>query len=88
VLAAQIQSGSEGLDMTEAAFCAYMSLGYSLFEYEQSRARIHGPDQTRPVAYYHIVARGTVDVTIRRALRRRADVLAYVAEELVRGGAQ
>jgi len=84
VLAAQIQSGGIGISLVEAAFCAYVSVGYSLAEFQQSLARIHGPEQERPVAYYHIVARGTVDVDIRRALDRRADVLGFVAAELVR----
>lgn len=85
VLVSQLQAGGIGVDMTEASLCAYMSVGYSLSEYEQSRARVHGPDQKRPVAYYHIIARGTVDRQIRRALAKRADVLAYVASELVAG---
>lgn len=88
VLGAQIQAGGIGVDMTEAALCAYVSVGYSLTEYEQSRARIHGPDQKRPVAYYHLVATGTVDVAIRKALARRADVLRFVTDQLVHGEGQ
>jgi SNF2-related domain len=83
VLAAQIQSGGIGISLVEAAFCAYYSVGYSLSEWQQSLARVHGPEQTRPVAYYHLVARGTVDVLIRRAIEKRADVVRYVAESLV-----
>lgn len=82
VLVAQIQSGGIGISLVEAAFCAYLSVGYSLAEYEQSLARIHGPEQARPVAYYHLVARGTVDVLIRRALEKRADVLKEVTGAL------
>ncbi len=83
VLACQIRSGGIAIDLTEARFCAYLSVGYSLDEFEQSVARIHGSRQTRPVAYYHIIARGTVDVAIRRALRLRKDVLKYVASMLL-----
>ena len=44
-------------------------------DYDQSRARIHRPGQTRPVTYYHFVARGTVDVKIRRALANKRKVV-------------
>ncbi len=79
VLCAQIASGGIGIDLAEAAFCAYLSCGFSLAEWEQSLARVHGPTQTRPVAYYHVVARGTVDAHIRRALGKRAEVLEFVS---------
>lgn len=83
VLGAQIRAGGIGIDLTEARYCAYLSVGYSLDEYEQSLARIHGPDQTRSVGYYHLIVKGTVDTLIRRALRQRANVLGFVAGEIV-----
>lgn len=85
LLAAQLQAGGIGIDLTEAAYCALMSVGYSLSEYEQAVARVHGPDQRRTVGYYHLVCRGTVDVDIRRALKKRRDVLAFVAEAMIDG---
>lgn len=84
VLAAQVQAGGTGVDMSEASFAAFMSVGYSLSDYLQARARIHGPGSKKSVAYYHLIAKGTVDVQIRRALAKRADVLAFVAAELVK----
>lgn len=84
VLGAQTQAGGIGVDMTDARYCAYLSKGYSLVDYEQSRTRIHGPDQTRSVSYYHIDVKASVDKIIRRALNKRADVLAFVAAELVK----
>ena len=70
VLAVQIQAGGLGVDLTRAAYCIYYSLGFSLSEYEQSLARVHRPGQTRPVAYYHLIAEHTVD---RREMNQRAD---------------
>lgn len=79
VLAAQIQAGGIGIDLTEAAFCAYFSKGFSRAEYVQSLARVHGPDQTRPVTYYQINSRGTIDVYIARALEKSGDLIEEVS---------
>ena len=88
VLVAQIQSGGIGISLVEAAYCAYISIGYSLAEWQQSLARIHGPEQTRPVAYYHLIAKGTVDEDIREALDKRADILSFVARRLMHANAR
>ena len=82
VLVVQVQAGGLGIDLTRARIAVYYSLGYSLAEYEQSRARLHRPGQTRPVEYLHLVASGTVDGLIYEALRARADVVASVVERL------
>ena len=82
VLAVQIQSGGEGIDLTRAAYCVYYSIGYSLGDYEQSLARVHRPGQTRPVTYYHFVAPDTVDVAVYEALDARRDVIQHVLDAL------
>jgi SNF2 family DNA or RNA helicase len=78
VLGVQIQSGGVGVDLTAARYVAYFSLGYSLGDYLQSLARVHRPGQTRPVVFYHLVARNTVDVKVYEALSKRQDVIAKV----------
>ncbi len=75
VIAVQIQSGAEGIDLTRAAIAIYYSLDFSLGRYEQSLRRIHRPGQERPVTYVHLLARGTVDESIYSALRKRRNVL-------------
>ena len=82
VLAAQIDSGGLGVDLTRAHYAIYYSLGFSLGSYEQSLARIHRPGQTRPVEYIHLVAEGTVDEKVMAALARRADVVNTVLQQL------
>lgn len=72
ILAAQIQAGGIGVDLTRARYAVYYSMGWSLGDYRQSRARIRRPGQGRPVIYYHLGARSSVDVTLRRALESRA----------------
>lgn len=78
VLATQVQAGGVGVDMTRARVCVYFSLSYSLGEYLQSRKRTHRPGQTRSVLYVHLVAEGTIDEQVYRALERRQDVIAAV----------
>lgn len=75
VLAVQIQAGGVGVDLTRARYCFYYSLGFSLSDYLQSRARVHRPGQTRHVTYLHLLALGTVDERVYTALERRQDVI-------------
>jgi SNF2 family DNA or RNA helicase len=57
VLAVQIQSGGAGVDLSRSSIVAYLSLGHSLGEFEQSvaRTRRYGQRAARCL-YYHFVA--------------------------------
>lgn len=83
ILAVQIQSGGVGIDLTRARYAIYYSLGFSLGDYLQSRKRVHRPGQTRHVTYLHLLARGTVDETVMKALERRHDVVKAILEDCV-----
>lgn len=82
VLAVQIQSGGTGIDLTRAAYCVYLSTGFSLGDFEQSLARVHRPGQKRTVFYYYIVANNTVDLKVSRALRDRKKVVESVLADI------
>ncbi|HUV74223.1 MAG TPA: DEAD/DEAH box helicase [Anaerolineae bacterium] len=82
VLAVQIQSGGVGISMVQAKYCIYMSKDFSLGNYEQSLARIKRPGQNRNVTYIHILARGTIDETINKALAQRKDTIEAILEEM------
>ena len=84
VLAVQIQSGDVGIDLTKARYCVYYSLHYSLGDYLQSLRRVHRPGQERPVTYYHMIARGTVDEAVYKALQSRQEVVEAVLAEVGR----
>lgn len=75
VIGVQIQAGGVGIDLTRAHYCIYYSLGFSLGDYEQSLARVHRPGQTQPTFYYHVLAEGTVDQKVYRALSDRKSVV-------------
>ena len=81
VLAVQIQSGGLGIDLTAARTGIYYSLGFSLGDYLQSRARILRPGQTKLVNYVHITARNTVDEKVMKALERRQQVIQSIIYE-------
>jgi SNF2 family DNA or RNA helicase len=80
VLAVQIQSGGVGVDLSRARYAIYLSVGYSLGDYQQSRARLHRPGQTRPVVYYHLIATNTIDRDVYRALNDKRDAVEVVLE--------
>ena len=80
VLAVQIQSGGLGIDLTKARYAVYYSLGFSLGDYLQSRARLHRPGQTRPVEIIHLVAAHTVDEKVMAALAAREQVVESIMQ--------
>lgn len=81
VLIAQVASGSEGVDLTRARLAVFYSVGYSLGQWLQARARIHRPNSKHKiVAYYSLIARGTVDEDVYRALSSRREVIDALIE--------
>jgi len=85
VIAVQIQAGGLGIDLTAARYCVYYSLGFSLNDYSQSRARCYRPGQERSVFYYHLVAKNTVDEVVYKALRNKKKVVDAVLEGVMKG---
>lgn len=82
VLAVQIQSGGTGIDLTRARYDVFFSLGFSLAEFEQAKARTHRPGQSRPVEHIRLIVRDTVDEKIMRALEQRAEVVNAILAEI------
>lgn len=81
VLAVQIQAGGVGVDLTRARVAIYYSLDFSLANYLQSRARIHRPPQSRPVVFYHLQIRNSIDEYILRAIEKRRHLVDSVLRE-------
>lgn len=81
VLAVQIQSGGVGIDLTRACYAVYYSVGYSLSDYLQSVSRLHRHGQKRPVTCYHLVASGTIDEKVYKALKKREEIIDSVLEK-------
>lgn len=81
ILAVQIQAGGIGIDLTRASYCCFYSTGFSLGDFEQAVARIHGPDQKRHAHYHYLVAANTVDEAVYGSLRQKRNV----AEDIIEG---
>lgn len=82
VAAVQIQSGSEGIDLTVASICIYFSPTFDNGKYQQSLARVHRPGQKQNVTFIHLLAEHTVDVTTFKALQQRQNVVEGVLAAL------
>ena len=82
ILAVQIQSGGVGIDLTRARYCVFYSLGFSLAEFEQAKARLqrHGQQQDHPVTFIQLVTAGTVDSRLYKALESKGDVVSAVLD--------
>ena len=80
VIAVQIQAGSEGIDMTKANHAVYFSISHSLAMYNQSKARLYRPGQTRPVSFCHLLAEGTIDEALYKSLMKKEDVIESIKE--------
>ena len=80
MIAVQIQAGSEGVDMTKANHAVYFSMPHSLAMYEQSKARLYRPGQTRPVSFLHLIAENTIDESLYRSLVRKKDIIEAIKD--------
>lgn len=86
VLGVQLQAGGEGIDLTRARYGIYYSMGFSLGDYKQSIARIYRPGQVHPVTIYHLLARGTVDEIVHKALHERQEVIDVIFKKIIETG--
>lgn len=80
ILAVQIQAGAEGIDLTKSNHVMYFSLPHSLALYEQSKARLYRPGQTRPVEFTHLVAAGTIDEVMYKSLEQKKDIIESIKD--------
>jgi len=81
ILTAQIQAGSEGIDLTRSCYCIFFSIGYSLGVYDQACAREDRPGQKYKVTFFHIIAEKTVDEKIKKAIDKKIDIVECILEE-------
>ncbi|MDE2103888.1 MAG: DEAD/DEAH box helicase [Patescibacteria group bacterium] len=82
VLGVQYQSGGVGVDLTRARYAVYFTPTFSRSNYDQSISRLHRPGQKREVICYRLVASGTVDELVYRALESKREVIESVLEGL------
>jgi SNF2 family DNA or RNA helicase len=76
--------GKEGLTLTQAHHVVYFSNTFKLLDRLQTEDRPHRAGLTHSVDYTDLVAMGTVDEKIVRALRQKMDVAAQITGDKLR----
>ena len=66
--------------MTCSNHAIYFTLPYSLALYDQSKARLYRPGQTRPVSFVHLIVEGTIDELIYQSLMRKRGLIDAVKD--------
>ena len=81
VFVGQIATAGLGITLTAASTMVFYSLDYSMSNYEQTRARIHRVGQKHPCTYIHLVAKGTVDEKVLKALQDKANLAKALVDD-------
>ncbi len=81
VFVGQIATAGLGITLTAASTMVFYSLDYSMSNYEQAKARIHRVGQTNHCTYIHLLAQGTVDEKILKALHDKADLARTLVDD-------
>lgn len=78
----QIETSGIGINLHSARYCVFLSNSYSHGTRIQAEERLHRIGQTRDVVYLDILARHTVDETILKCLKNKADLAMTILEEV------
>ncbi|MBI9082676.1 MAG: DEAD/DEAH box helicase [Desulfobacterales bacterium] len=80
----QIKTGGEGLDsLTRARYGFFYSKGMlSVGQLDQAVRRLSRPGQTRKTFFYHVLAKGTVDMKVERGLKTGRNIIEAVMEDM------
>jgi SNF2 family DNA or RNA helicase len=81
-LIANPQSAGHGLTFINCNDMIYFSLNYSFELLKQSQDRVHRIGQSQSCTYYYIMAKGTIDEVIYRALTKKEALSATVLSHL------
>ena len=66
-------SAGHGLNLQHGGhIVVWFGLTWSLELYQQANKRLHRPGQSEPVMIHHLVARGTIDEDVMRALKDKS----------------
>ena len=85
VLICNTKSGGLGLNLVAARYAIFYSVGFALSDHLQARRRVHRGGQTRTVTYVHLVAKGTVDEHVYKALRSKKEIIDEILDA-IKGG--
>lgn len=80
VFLGEIDACAEGLTLTAAQTVVYYSINWNYAKYQQSADRIHRIGQTGTCTYLHLIAPGTIDAKIMRALKSKESLAKSVVD--------
>lgn len=80
VFVAQIQTAGLGITLHAADTAIFYSVDFNYANYSQARARIHRIGQRNNCTYIHLIAKGTVDEHVLKALQHKEDVARMVVD--------
>lgn len=78
-------TGGSGLTLNVSSTVVYFSNSFRMVDRLQSEDRNHRIGQKNPVTYIDLVAKGTIDVSILSALKRKKGLLGFVQESMSGG---
>jgi superfamily II DNA or RNA helicase len=78
VLGVQIRAGSESIDLVRSRIVVFFSLTFSLKDHEQAIARVHRPGQTRNCLVVFLIAEGSIDRQIQKAVEKKQDLVSML----------
>lgn len=87
ILAMQIQTGGLGIDLSMSHHAIYYSVGLSLGDYLQSRARLERSGQTESVQFRHLLVAGSIDERIMDLLDQKREVVQTILRDGLSGPA-
>ena len=85
VFVGNIAAAGLGITLTAASTMVFYSLDYSMANFEQAKARIHRVSQRENCLYIYLVAKGTVDTKVLRALRNKVDLAKMLVDDYRNG---
>jgi SNF2 family DNA or RNA helicase len=80
VFVAQLQTAGLGITLSAADTAVFYSLDFSFANYDQARARLHRIGQKNNVTNIHIIAKGTVDEKVMKALAKKKNLADLVVD--------
>lgn len=85
VFVGQIATAGLGITLTKSSTMVFYSLDYSMSNFEQTKARIHRAGQCDPCTYIYLIARGTIDEKVMKALNKKYNLASSLIDDYRQG---
>lgn len=77
---AQLQTAGVGITLHSADTAVFYSLDYNYANFEQAKSRIHRIGQKNNCTYIYLIAKGTIDEKIMKALGKKEDIAKRIVD--------